>query len=477
MSIQTVESIACGSWRRRELHVNAVEENLTSDAGLIVFAQLDEQLGWTKQFASEIVERRSRLSHTRHSMVQQRVFGIIAGYEDQNDHDTLRSDPIFKLIANYDPGDDDLASQPTISRLENAVTAGDLLRMEDWFLDRFVESFEETPEVITLDIDTSDDPAHGQQQLTFFHGFYEQHQYLLRFITCDENDMVALPVLLFGNAVAKLGAADDLKRVIERVRTRFPDVPIRVRADSAFSGPVEYETLESLGVLYYMGMKSNPKSKRLTEDLLENAVRSADETGEPQLHYRSLPHYKSKYWKTSKTVVAKAEVTAHMRSRRYVITNDPDAETNPKDTYEFYAQRGESENRNKELKCDLMVDRLSDHRYMANLFRVMLHSLAHNLIVTMRSRLQNAKALTADTTNASASDEAASPSPQSPTKSRRAHNARRRNNVLAEAHPCTWRMLVIKVAARVVISKRRIQILLSASWPHAAYLRKAFSGL
>ena len=477
MSIQSVESIACRSWRGKQLQVDAVEEKLTSDAGLIIFGQLDEEIAWTKHFSHLITETRTRPTHTRHAIVRQRVFGIIAGYEDQNDHDTLRSDPIFKLIADYDLDDGDLASQPTISRLENSVTAADLLRMEDWFIERFIESFDEPPQTITLDIDTSDDPSHGQQQLTFFHGFYQQHQYLLRFITCDENDMVVLPVLLFGNAVAKIGAADDLKRVILRLRQRFPNVQVHVRADSAFGGPFEYATLESIpDVTYCFGMKANRKSMRLTEDLLETAIQQAKETGEPQLHYQSLPDYKAKMWKTSKTVVAKAEVTAHMQSRRFVITNSAPAITDPKGTYEAYAQRGESENRNKELKCDLMVDRLSDHRYMANLFRVMLHSLAHNLIVTMRSRMQPASdTAIAETVCCSDTGQSSTGSKSGPA--RRTHNERRRRNVLGEAHPCTWRMLVIKVAARVVVSARRIRIMISKSWPHVRHLRHAFSGL
>src|SRR5690606_129391 len=137
MSIQSVELFECGRWRGKRVEMEPVHEALTSDAGLLPFAQLDRKLGWTEQLASLISAPHGTRTHSALSIVRQRVFGIIAGYEDQNDHDTLRSDPIFKLIADRAPEQGDLASQPTISRLENVVTPQDLLRMEQWYLDRF----------------------------------------------------------------------------------------------------------------------------------------------------------------------------------------------------------------------------------------------------------------------------------------------------------------------------------------------------
>ena len=151
-------------------------------------------------------------------MVRSRLFGILAGYEDQNDHDALRTDAIFKLLADRLPEDDDLASQPTLSRFENSITARSLLRLEDWFIERFVNSFDQPRHEVTLDIDVFDDPTHGVQQLTFFHGYYKQYQYLVRAITCAENDAVVLPVLLYGTADVALGLAND----VERIARSFP---------------------------------------------------------------------------------------------------------------------------------------------------------------------------------------------------------------------------------------------------------------
>ncbi len=498
MSIQTVDHFECGRWHGKAVELEALEENLTSDGGLCLFGQLDEKLGWTKQLAGLITDPRTDPLQSALSIVRQRVFGIVAGYEDQNDHDTLRSDPVFKLIAGREPDELDLASQPTISRLENCVTAGDLLQMEDWFIDRFVGSFASPPACITLDIDTLDDPTHGQQQLTFFHGHYQQYQYLIRLITCAETDMVVLPTLLFGDAPAKLGAVEQLQRVIERLRERFPDTPIHVRADSAFGGPAEYSTLESLpGVTYTIGMPLNPKIKRLSEEDLGAATAAHKETQQSQLRFRSLEDYQSKTWDTARTVVVKSEVTAYSSSQRAVISNCADAATDPLLTYRNYAMRGESENRNKELKCDLCIDRLSDHRYMANLFRVMMHCVAHNLVATLRHLVkagepspEGASVQTDPVSGSTSSGLIAIVGELQPVSSggdtahtrlhdetdhtkRQRHNARHRRNCLGEAHPQTWRLLVIKVAARIVVSSRRVRVLLSASWPNIPYLRRA----
>ena len=501
MSRQTVDGFECGKWQGKSIEIEAVEENLTSDGGLLVFSQLDEKLGWTEQFSKMISDPRTDPLQSVLSIVRQRVFGIIAGYEDQNDHDTLRTDPMFKMIAGRVPRDMHLASQPTISRLENSVTATNLLTMQDWFIERFINSFTTPPERITLDIDTMDDPTHGQQQLTFFHGYYKQYQYLVRYVTCAENDMVVLPQLLFGDAIATLGAVEQLHTIITRFHQRFPETVIHIRADSAFGGPEEYETLESLpNVTYTIGMKLNPKIKRLSEHHLTEAKAEQQKTQTSQLRFLSLEEYDSKSGNGPKTVVVKTEVTAFSSSQRAVITNVPDAAKDPRKTYLDYAMRGESENRNKELKCDLCADRLSDHRFMANMFRVLLHCMAHNLVVMLRQLVALQTPLPVVGLNETQSDLAVPRSSDSSTDvsgklsidgaaanvgvhtrlhdesdhtRRRRHNERHGRNRLGEAHPRTWRMLVTKVAARIIVSTRRVRVLLSASWPNVPYLRRA----
>lgn len=466
MSLQSAEQFVFGFWTNKPVQIEQVDENLSSDAGLIAFYQLDQKLRWTESLTDLITDPRSDPTHSALSIVRQRIFGIIAGYEDQNDHDSLRSDPIFKLIAERSPDDEDLASQPTISRLENTVTAGDLLEMEDWFIDRFVESFEEEPTEITLDIDTFDDPAHGNQQLVLFHGFYNQYQYQVRAITCAENDMVVLPSLLFGSAHASLGAADDLRRVIEKIRQRFEHVTIHVRADSGFAVQEMYDTLERLdGVLYSIGYQMNKRVKRESDELLQQSIAAFESTGEPQRNFE-LIDYRARTWPRSRSVVVKCEVQAAGTNRRAVVTNRPGVSVCPGGVYDEYADRGESENRNKELKCELCCDRLSDHRFMANLFRVMMHCVAANLLVRLREVVE-VKPEVDEMAGAEIPLEA-----ESPAKKRRHHTRRRRRDPLGEGHACTWRTHVIKVACRVIVSTRRVRVQISSSWPWARHLRR-----
>lgn len=474
MSIQSAEEFACGSWLNRSVVSQAVEQNLSTDTGLLLFGQFDEKLGWTSQFANLISDTRIDPRHSVLSMVRQRVFGILAGYEDQNDHDTLRTDPIFKLLANRTPEDRDLASQPTISRLENSVSAADLLKMEAWFLKKFVESISDDWNQITLDIDTYDDEAHGCQQLTFWHDYYKQNQYQVRVITCAQNDMIVLPGLLFGSASVKLGAAEDLKRIIEAIRASKPTLLIHVRADSGFGGPDVYETLESFDqVEYTICMKCNPKTNRLSDKLLEETVKAQAQSGQNMLKYMSLIDYGSKTWsKAKRMLVIKCEATAHSTSRRVLISNRMEVVDTPELVYRQYAERGESENRNKELKCGLSGDRLSDHRYMANLFRVMMHCLSHNLLVALRKLVALPVPAEEIAILHSESDKPINRSFTETKAERKAHNDRRKRDPLGEGHPCTWRSLVIKVAGRITVTFRRVILELSASWPNLKFFRQ-----
>lgn len=465
MSIQSAPQLSFGFWQGIPVEIERVEENLSSDGGLIAFHQLDVSLKVTESFASLI--RRSNIGymHSVLSIVRQRVYGILAGYEDQNDHDTLRSDPIFKLIAGREPDEDDLASQPTISRLENLVTASELLEMEGWFIDQFVASFDNDTLNVTLDIDTYADPTHGFQQLTFFHGFYDQYQYQVRVITCAENDMIALPVLLYGTAVASLGAAFDIVRVIEALRKRFPDVHVHVRADSGFAVPEFYQEIEKISeVTYTVGYQMNPTVQKASENLLKAAVATYEEKAQPVREFMTMA-YKARSWNKQRKLVIKCEVNAQGTNRRAVITNRPGTEISPQGVYDEYADRGESENRNKELKCELRADRLSDHRYMANLFRVMLHSIAANLLVKLRG-------LIADPPEPLPDSEDRPIEVRSKSLKRQQHNRRRKADPLGEGHACTWRMLVIKVATRVIVTTRRVRLLIASSWPYSRWLEK-----
>ena len=393
----------------------------------------------------------------------------------QNDHDALRSDVIFKLLADRLPEDDDLASQPTLSRFENSISASSLLQLEEWYIERFVRSFSEPPREITLDVDLFDDPTHGQQQLTFFHGHYDQYQYQVRAITCAENDFVVLPVLLYGTADAALGFVDDLVRVVTRLREKFPDVLIRVRADSGFARPHVYEGCEQLDLEYSIGLGMNPVLKRHSDELLQFTAKTFETTGQPQRVFTGFD-YQAATWPSPRWVVVKCEANSQGTNRRAVVTNRRGARTLPQGAYEEYAERGESENRNKELKCELSTDRLSDHRYMANSFRMFLHCLANNLLVSLRQTVatpssQDATPITNDPAPDPFTGEPLPSEARTGRARRRDFNQRRQADPLGEGHACTWRMRLIKVAARIEVTTRRVRVFLSGSWPFLHHFR------
>jgi hypothetical protein len=443
---------------------------LSSDAGLLPLRQLDEQLGLTQTFAAALDDRRqpNRTEHSLLEMVRCRVYGILADYEDQNDHDTLRSDPLFKLLAERSPDGDDLASQPTLSRFENAISIAALKRLRDVFIDQFIAAFATPPRRLLFDLDAIDDPAHGHQQLTFWHGYYDQNQYLPLVITCADNDLFVVLSLRHGSAHAALGADGDLEYLVRRVRQVWPDVVIEVRGDAGFGVPALYEVCERLDLQYTFGLSSNAVLQRASDELLAQAVRgwqaaqqAAQQQGRPAVPQRLFEGfwYRAASWSRPRWVIAKAEAHAQGTNRRFVVSNRPGAVVLPGATYDAYAERGESENRNKEFKCDLAMDRLSDHRFCANYFRLYLHAAALNLLVRFRRRVALPVSL--------------QPAPAGTEAERRRHfRQRRQQDPLGGGQPCTWRSLFVKVAAEVLVSSRRIVVRLSSCWPHLELFRQ-----
>jgi Transposase DDE domain group 1 len=442
--------------------VEASAGQISSDAGLLPFRQLDEQLGVTQQLAECLADRRhvGYIGHTFLEMVRMRTYGILADYADQNDHDLLRSDPVFKLICGRSIHDDHLASQPTLSRFENAIDIRSFFRLRDMLIDQFIASFDEPPQRLTLDIDPFDDPTHGQQQLTFFHGYYQQYQYLPRVITCAENDLVLNLCLLYGSAHPALGAAEDLEYVVGRLREVWPDVRIHVRGDSGFGVPSMYDICERLEVDYTLGIGMNRRLKKYSDSLLETALARYEATGQSQRLFTAF-WYRAESWPAQRWVVVKCEANSQGTNRRAVVTSRPGAFVLPGAAYDAYADRGESENRNKELKGGLQADRLSDHRYFANLFRLYLHTAAYNLLIRMRHLIE-----------VPLPEDRAQEVPVEALAGRRRrahHNRRRDHDPLGQGQPCTWQTRLIKVAALIYESTRRVLVQLSSSWPYLAH--------
>src|SRR5262245_21213425 len=467
MSLHSASPLSFDFSPSRPIEIEISPAPLTSDAGLIPIRQFDERIRLTEQFAAALHDPRDP-ALTRQSllgMVRQRVYGILADYEDQNDHDTLRSDPAFKLLAGRLPAGPDLASQPTLSRFANAVTITDLWRLRDVLVYLFLQSFDAPPHHLTLDIDAFDAPAHGQQQLIMFHGYYEQYQYLPIVITCAENDLVLLIGLRHGTAHASLGADDDLRYLLGRLRAVWPDVHVHVRGDSGLGVPRMYDVCRELHLSYTFGIGMNAALRALSEAALAEAVAAYERTGQPQRSFLSR-EYRADSWPAPQPVVIKVEVHAQGTNRRAVVTNRPGWAVLPPAVYEEYALRGESENRNKELKSELAADRLSDHRFLANFFRLYLHAVALNLLVRLRRTVAQAPPTSAELGLPTELPTEALDEP----RRKRFFNQRRERDPLGEGFACTWRTRLIKVAAEVITRARRVVLRLSGSWPHLDHL-------
>ncbi|HXY78823.1 MAG TPA: IS1380 family transposase [Candidatus Acidoferrales bacterium] len=468
MSIQTAWQATFDFWSKLPIVVEPSSAQLSSDGGLLPLRQFDEQIGLTRQFAQALDDPRlpGLTGHSFQEMVRSRVFGVLAAYEDQNDHDTLRHDPIFKLIAERSPEDDPLASQPTLSRFENAINIRSLKRLRDLFIDQFIASFATPPKRLTFDIDAVDDPAHGDQQLVLFHGYFDQYQYFPSFITCADNDQTVVLSLRPGAVHAALGADDDLAHLVARLRQVWPGVHLHARGDAGYGMPWMYQVCERLSVDYTFGIAANNVLKKRSEALLEQAQAQFAATGQPQRLFDAF-WYRAGTWPTARWVIVKVEANAQGTNRRFIVTNRSGARIVPEAAYDDYAARGEAENRNKELKCDLCIDRTSDHRFLANFFRLYLHAAAHNLLVRLRRAFASPPPPPPIIRSLDPPESDPVPIEARSGRDRRYYfNRRRQKDPLGEGQPCTWRSLLIKVAAEVVVSSRRILVRLSASWPY-----------
>lgn len=418
----------------RRLIVQRRAGQISSDAGLLPIRQLDQRLRFTQRLAAGLRDDRHEPRHTQLEMLRQRLYGVLADYEDCNDHDTLRDDPIFKIVADRLPEDDPLASQPTLSRFENAVTIDTLWHTLDFLAMTGIERLREKnegqlPERLTLDLDATDDPAHGQQQLVLFHGYYEQHQYFPIVISEPTTQHVLYAALRPGSVHAALGADDDLQFVVHRLRRARPDMAIHIRGDSGFGVPWMYKICEKNSLTYTFGIGANKRLQAMAQPLLDRAVAEYERTSVKQRLFAHFT-YQAGSWDRPRTVIAKAECQAAGTNLRFVVTNlEVDSDAEALRLYDDYVQRGVSEQRFDELKNGLHADRLSCHRFVANFWRLLLHTAAFNLLNWLRD------------------DE------RIPAE-------------LRTAQPATWRSRLIKVAATVVQSARRVKIAIASQWPH-----------
>ena len=410
-----------------KLVVDFAGGTLTTDAGLLLVREFDEQLRLSADVVSRITDTRDAryITHDLDALVRQRLYQIVAGYEDVNDADRLRQDPTFQVVAA--DGRTPLGSQPTLSRLENAIDWAAIQRLGrtgvDWFCAHAYGS-DEHPADLILDLDSTDDPTHGTQQLALFHGFYNQHMYHPLLWFEGRTGLLLRSRLRPGRDASAACVVDELRQILPPLRRRFPHTPIFLRADAGMATPAIEATLEGKDVYYVLGIGTNRVFKGRVTPLVAKAQARYERRGRP-VSIRTSFWHRAKSWPHPRRILVKVDVTAAGLNVRFMVTN---RRGRAADLIAWYDARGTSENWIKELKLDIHADRLSCHRFRANAFRLQLHSLALLVLAYFR------RAVLAGTR-------------------------------LATATIGTIRLHLLKVAGRVVRSVRRLWFHLASSWP------------
>jgi hypothetical protein len=405
---------------------------LTSDAGSLLLREIDRRFGLTAALADALADPRdpAKITHDRRTLFAQRTYGIALGYEDLNDHLTLRHDPLFAALANRRPDPEKpLASPSTFSRWENAVTRASFVRMHQVFVEQFLAAHGRPPKEIVLDFDATDDPVHGTQERRFFHGFYGNYCFLPLYVFCGDHLLVAY--LRPSNIDAAKHARAILKLLVERIRQEWPRTRIIFRADSGFCRWRLLRWCERHNVGYVVGLARNKVLERKAARFMEAVEKAHERTGRKQRRFHEF-RYAAQTWDRKRRIIVKAERLIEGPNCRFVITNLDDS---PKKIYDgCYTARGDMENRIKEQQLDLFADRTSCHRFAANQFRLLLASAAYVLMSHLRRvALEGTK--------------------------------------LARAQVGTIRLKLLKVAARVVTSVRRVVFHLSSSYPEQQLFR------
>jgi len=383
----------------KPIHVEFDQPAQSSDGGALLLKAVDRRMGLTERLAAALRDERQpgKVEHPLLDLVRERVFAIACGYPDCNDAARLAEDPIHKLLSGRSPAEGDaLASQPTLSRFENSARRTELLRMAYALTDAVIEEQRRrrgarSVREITVDMDSTEDPTHGGQQLTFFNAFYDSWCYLpmlttIQFASEPEQFCVA-PVLRAGNAPGAFGAIAILERLIPRLRRAFSRAKLRVRMDGAFATPEVLAWLEAQGLEYFINLPRNSVLERLAEPWMEEVRALLLESGESRARFAEV-RYQSGRWKLERRVIVKAEVTLQpgrppRDNPRFLVTNSP---RSPERVYATYTARGDMENRIKELHYDLAFDRTSCTRFLANQLRNLLTVAAYVLYQHLRQR-------------------------------------------------------------------------------------------
>ena len=424
----------------------------SSDGGAILLQAVDRQLGLSAALAACLRDERQvgKVEHTIHQRLGQRIFGLACGYADTNDAARLVHDPVHKLLVGKDPeSEQGLASQPTLCRFENAIGPKELYlcaeALADTVLGRQQRRLKKRVRRVTIDLDATDDPTHGQQQLSFFNGHYHHSCYLplLAFVSFNEESeqFLLAAVLQPGNAAPAGAGLGVVRRVIERVRRYFPKAVLRVRLDSAYATPAILDYLDEACVEYVVSLIANPALDRKAEAKMKRMRKLSAASGQSERLYGEFSYRTNKTWKQRRRVIYKAEVVregtrAPKDNQHYLVTN---LKQTPRWVYEkFYCQRGDVENRIKELHHGLEMDRTSCHGFWANQLRVVMTAAAYVLMQEIRIRAGGTEC--------------------------------------ARSQVSQLRERLLKIGTQVVVSVRRIVLHLPQSFPALAIFRRIALG-
>ncbi|MDA8347794.1 MAG: IS1380 family transposase [Pseudomonadota bacterium] len=427
---------------------------VSSDAGALLLGRADEAIGLIDRLAGCFIdERRADLiEHTVRTLIGQRVFGIALGYEDLNDHEQLRHDPVFAaLLGKLEAGRSEcaaLAGKSTLNRLELHAREGSdryhkirprSEQIEQLFVELFLRAHAQEPEQIVLDLDATDDPLHGHQEGRFFHGYYDGYCYLPLYIFCGEHLLCSK--LRTADIDGAAGAREEVERIVKQIRARWPSVRIILRADSGFCREELMSWSEQNAVDYVFGLAKNARLVRAIGAELQEAAAESRQTAQPARRFKELIYQTRKSWSRARRVVAKAEQTGDKANPRFIVTSLSLHEWPMRELYEdFYCARGEMENRIKEAQLNLFADRLSSETFRANQLRLWLSSAAYVLMHALR-RIGLA------------------------------------GTVLARACAHTIRLKLLKIGAVVTVSVRRVKLAMSQACPNQREFIAAFHAL
>ena len=440
---------ACG---KRQIVARFDGGTISSDGGALLLRQTDQRLNLLARLAECFLDGRNqeRVEHTILEMLSQRVYGLALGYEDLNDHEQLRTDPVFGILAGREELEPPLAGKSTLNRMELGAGTPDRYKkitfwkeaIDELLVKVFIESQAEAPDQIILDVDTTDLPLHGQQEGRFFHGYYDSYCYLPLYIFCGEHVLCAR--LREANHDASFGSLAEIQRIVVQIRAAWPKVKIILRGDSGFCRNQLMSWCEDQGVEFVLGLARNQRLRRIIGAQMHAASEQWHQTGQPARVFSEFSYQAKKTkkggWDRERRVVAKAEHLEGKENPRFVVTSLSSETMAAQALYEeLYCARGDMENRIKE-QFSLFADRVSTETMRANQMRLYLSAMAYILVSGLRRLGLKA-------------------------------------TELAEAQVSTIRTKLLKIGAQIRVTVRKVWISMASSYPWQNLYRQVWENL